>query len=145
MSGTNPDAQAISQHIQELEQVKEIIREEMGELRSRKAEIDVAISAIESLESGTDVYVPLGGGASIRTEVENVDEIVVDIGSNFAAERPREEAIETLKRKQARIDEQIADRQSEYSEIASESEKLTQQAQQQLSQQMQGMGGERDE
>lgn len=144
MSGSS-GVQALNQQLQELEQIKEIIREEMTELRTRKAEIDVAISAIEHLEAGTDVQVPLGGGAYVRTEVEDVDEIVVEIGSKYAAERTREEAIETLKRKQSRLDDQIDDLQSEYSEVATESEQLTQQAQQQLSRQMQGMGGERDE
>lgn len=139
MSGSQ-QAQALNRQLQELEQVKEAIRDEMATLRTRKSEIDEAIDTIEQLEDGSEIQVPLGGGAYVRAEVQNIDEILVSIGQGYSTERPREQAAETLERKQDRLDEQIDDLKAEFSEVASESEQLTQQAQQQLTQQMQGQG-----
>lgn len=144
MSGGNRQTQAINQQLQELEQVKEAIDEEISALRTRKTEIDSAIDAVERLESGSEVRVPLGGGAYVTAEIQDVDEILVEMGADFAVERTGENAVEALERKKNRLDDQIDDLQAERSEVDSESEALTQQAQQQLQQQMSQQMGQQD-
>lgn len=136
MSGSDRQTQAISQQLEELEQIKEAINQEISELQTRKSEIDEAIDAVERLESGADVRVPLGGGAYVTAEIQDVDEILIEVGADFAVERTGENAVEALERKKSRLDDQIADLQSERSEVDSESEALTQQAQQHLQTQM---------
>jgi prefoldin alpha subunit len=144
MSGGDRQTQAINQQLQELEQVKEAIDEEISALRTRKTDIDSAIDAVERLESGSEVRVPLGGGAYVTAEIQDVDEILVEMGADFAVERTGENAVEALERKKGRLDDQIDDLQAERSEVDSESEALTQQAQQHLQQQMSQQMGQQD-
>ena len=136
MSGADRQTQAISQQLEELEQIKEAINQEISELQSQKSEIDQAIDAVQRLESGTEIRVPLGGGAYVTAELQDVDEILVEVGMDIAVERSNEDAIAVLERKKDRLDEQISDLQAEHSDVDSESEALTQQAQQHLQAQM---------
>lgn len=149
MSGADRQTQAISQQLEELEQIRGAINQEISELQSQKSEIDQAIDAVQRLESGTEIRVPLGGGAYVTAELQDVDEILVEVGMDIAVERSNEDAVAVLERKKDHLDDQIADLQSERSDVDSESEALTQQAQQhlqaQMSQRMAQQGQDQDE
>ena len=53
------------------------------------------------------MQVPLGGGAYVRATVDDVDEVIVSIGADYAAERERDGAVELLGERKDNIDERI--------------------------------------
>ena len=89
-----------------------------------------AVDALESLETDSTVQVPLGGGAYVRATVEDIDEVIVDIGGGFAAEQEQEGATETLQTKRNTLSERIDETEAEISELESEIEEVEQRAQQ---------------
>ncbi|WP_435156180.1 prefoldin subunit alpha [Haladaptatus sp. DFWS20] len=149
MGGGNQELQQLSQQLQQLEAEKEELEGEVEELRDEKSEMDEAIEAIETLDTGSVVQVPLGGGAYIRASVEDIDEVVVELGGGYAAERDQNGAIESLKSRKDVVDQHISDTQEEIAEIDAESDQLEQKAQQmqqqQMQQQMQQMQQQEDE
>jgi prefoldin alpha subunit len=131
--------QQLQQLSQELEAIDEEIAElesEVESLRNRQSEIDDAIEAVETLDSGSTVQVPLGGGAYLRAEIQDIDEVIVDLGGGYAAEQEQGDAVDALERKKGVLDERIDDVQGEISELEAESDEIEQQAQQ-MQQQMQ--------
>ncbi|MEF8814851.1 MAG: prefoldin subunit alpha [Halovenus sp.] len=137
--GGGGQLQQVAEEIEELEQHKEAIREEIEGLQAEKREIDEAVEAVEEIESGATVQVPLGGGAYVRAEVADIDEIIVELGADYAAEREQEGAISSLKAKKETLDSRIEDLRSDIAEIETETEKLEEQAEQMQAQQMQQM------
>ena len=79
---------------------------------------------------------PLGGGAYIRAEIQDIDEIIVDLGGDFAAEQEADDAADALRTKQEVLDDRIDEVRAEVGELEDESSELEQQAQQ-MQQQMQ--------
>lgn len=144
--GQQQELQQLSEQIQQIEQQIEAINTEIESLRDEQSDIDGAIEALQSIENGATVQVPLGGGARVRAEILDVDEIAVDLGGGYAAERDREGAIDTLENKKETLDERIDELNEEISDLESESDRLEQQAQQlqqqALQQQMQSQGGD---
>jgi len=147
--GGRQQLQQLAETIQALDRERQALEGDIDDLRDRQRAIDEAIDGIETLESGSIVQVPLGGGAYVRAEVQDIDEVVVDLGGDYAAEREQEGAIESLEAKRGRLDDRIAEVEEEVDEIEQESAELEQRAQQaqqqmqqQQMQQMQGqMGG----
>lgn len=137
IGGGGGQLQEIASRLEEFERIKEALETEIEGLQEQKQDIDEATDAIAGLENDATVQVPLGGGAYVRANIEDVDEIIVELGANYAAERDREGAIETLESKQEILDERIADVRSEIAEIEGESQQLEQQAQQLQQQQLQ--------
>ncbi len=138
--------QELSEQIQALEEEKEQVRGEIEGLQAEKSDIDEAIEGLETLETGSTVQVPLGGGAYLRASVEDIDEVIVELGGGYAAEQTQGDATDVLERKKENLDDRIDDLQSEVAEIETESQQLEQEAQQaqqqMLQQQMQQQGGE---
>jgi prefoldin alpha subunit len=148
--GGRQQLQQLAETIQALDEEREELEADIAGLRDQQEAIDDAIEGIETLEDGSIVQVPLGGGAYVRAEIQDIDEIVVDIGGDYAAEREGEGAIDSLEAKRDRLDDRIAEIEAEVAEIEEESDDLEQRAQQaqqqmqqQQMQQMQGrLGGE---
>jgi len=134
--GGQQQLQQLSQELQAIDAEIEELQTDIEGLRTEQSEIDEAVEAINTLESGSTVQVPLGGGAYVRAEVDDIDEIVVSLGGGYAAEQAQDGAIETLHRKQDALDDRIADVESEIDELEQESAQIEQQAQQ-MQQQMQ--------
>jgi prefoldin alpha subunit len=147
--GGNPELQELSQQLQEIEEHREEIEAEIESLREEKTDIDDAIETIGALDTGSTVQVPLGGGAHVRAEVQDLDEIVVELGGGYAANRDEESAVEILENKQDTLDDRISDLQDEVGELETESAELEQKAQQlqqqQMQQQMQQMQGQQND
>ncbi|WP_089875992.1 prefoldin subunit alpha [Halogeometricum limi] len=151
MGGGQQQLQQLSQELQAIDEEIEELEGDVEELETEKTEIDEAVEAIETLETGSTVQVPLGGGAYLRAEVQDIDEVIVDLGGNYAAEQEQNDAIEALHLKQDSLDERIAEVRGEISDLEDESSELEQQAQQmqqqmqqQQMQQMQQMQGDED-
>lgn len=139
--GGGDQTQELQQQLEALEEERQTVEAEIQQLRTQKAEADEAIEALSTLEQGSTVQVPLGGGAFVRAEVHDLDEVIVGLGGGFAAERDEDGAVDALEHKKDTLDERIEDLHEEMREIESESEQLEQRArqvqQQQLQQQMQ--------
>jgi len=95
------------------------------------------------------VQVPLGGGAYLRADVQDIDEVIVGLGGGYAAEQEQGDAIETLEAKQEDVADQIEGVEADIEELESESsqieEKAQQLQQQQMQQQMQQMQQQEDD
>ncbi len=135
--GGNQQLQELAQELEAIEEQREALQTEIEGLRDQKTEIDEAIEAAEELESGSTVQVPLGGDAYVRAEIADIDEIVVDLGGGYAAERDQDGAIDSLEAKKDTIDDRIEEIQADVAELESESEELEERAQQMQAQQMQ--------
>ena len=127
----------IQDQLEQLERQREAIEREVRSLQQEQTDIDDAIEAVDTLEDGATVQVPLGGGAYVPAEVQQMDEVVVSLGGGYAAEQDQPGAIEVLETKRSRLDEDIADLQSQREQVESETQQLEQQAQQMQQQQMQ--------
>jgi prefoldin alpha subunit len=135
--GGGGQAQEIAQQIEELEQHQAALEEEIENLRGQKQDIDDAIEAVENLETGDTVQVPLGGGAYVRAEVADIDEVIVDLGADYSAERDSDGAVSSLESKKDTLDSRIEELRSEIAEIETETEKLEDRAEELQAQQLQ--------
>ena len=147
MGGGQQQLQQLSQELQAIDEEIETLQAEIDDLQTEQAAIDDAIEAIDTLDTGSTVQMPLGGGAYIRAEVQDIDEIIVDLGGDFAAEQDADNAADALRTKQDVLDDRIEEVRAEVGELEDESSELEQQAQQmqqqmqqQQMQQMQGQG-----
>lgn len=141
--------QSLSQQLQELDAVQEQLEAQLEAVQTQKSEVNSAIDTLDELESGSTVQVPLGGDAYVKADIPDVDEIIVSLGAEFAAERSRDGAIDALEQRIENLDEQIETIQENLSEVASDIEEVEGQAQQvrqqmaqQQTQQLGGLGGE---
>ena len=149
MDGGKQQLQQLSQEIQAIDEEITALESEIEAYKQEQTDIDDAVEAIETLESGSTVQVPLGGGAYVRAEVQDIDEIIVSLGGSYSAEQAQDDAIDVLRRKQEALDDRIEETQAEVSDLESESDELEQQAQQMQQQmqqqQMQQMQGQPDD
>ncbi|MFB6352753.1 MAG: prefoldin subunit alpha [Halobacteriales archaeon] len=143
--GDQARLQQMAAQKEELDQVIEVLQAQVERMRAEQREIEEAIEAIESLDSGDEVQVPLGGGAYVRAAIEDLDEIIVELGAGYAAEREESEAIAVLEGKVDRLDEQIDEAQEAITDLEAQGEELSAQAQQEYAElaarQQQGGGG----
>ena len=142
--GGRQQLEQLSEQIEEIEQQKEQLQANIQDIREEKTEIDEAIEGLGLLETGSTVQVPVGGGAYVRATVDDIEEVVVDLGAGYAAEEERDDAVETLEHKKENLDDRIEEVQETISELDDESAELeaeAQQAQQQLLQQLQSQQG----
>ena len=137
--GAQQQMQQLAQEIEQIEEQIEALEGEISDLQAEKRGMNEAIEAIEAVESGDTVQVPLGGDAYLRAEIQDVDEVIVEFGAGYAAEQEQNDAIDILESKQDTLDERIEDVRSDIAELETESEELEQQAQQMQQQQMQQM------
>ncbi len=144
IGGGGGQMQELAAQLEELEQHQEAVEAEIQSLQDEKRDIDEAIEALDELESGATVQVPLGGGAYVRAEVQDIDEVVVTLGADYAAERDREGAVSTLESKQETLDDRIDGLRSDMAELENETEKLEQRIEQARAQQMQQMQQQQD-
>ena len=135
--GGNPQAQEIAQQIEELEQHRAALESEIEGLQKQKRDVDDAIEAVGTLDTGSTVQVPLGGGAYVRAEVSAIDEVIVDLGADYSAERDQDGAVSSLESKKETLDGRIEELRSEIAEIETETDDLEKRAEQLQSQQLQ--------
>jgi len=139
MSAGGSGMRDLQEQIEAIEQQVEALRAEIETLRAEQTDIDEAIEAIGTIDTGDTVEVPLGGGAYVRAEVEDAEEIIVGFGGGYAGERDSDGAIESLQRQRDLLDDRIAEIEEEIEELREESSELEQRAQQLQQQQMQQM------
>jgi len=143
--GGGGELQQLSEQLQALEAEIEGVQAQIEALRTQRSDISEAIDAIEELETGSTVQVPIGGGAYVRATIEDIDEVIVSLGADYATERPEEDAIELLAGQSDRLEDRIEELNEELAELETEEQQLNERAQQlqqqQMQQQMQQQGG----
>lgn len=132
MSGRDEEFQATAQQLQAIESQLEALETQVQTLRARKAEVDDAIEAIQSLDSGSTVQVPVGGNAYIRASVEDMDEVIVGIGGGYASEQSEADAVSILEDRHDRIDSDLEDLGEAIADLRAKGEELDREAQEQL-------------
>ncbi len=136
--------QQLSTQLEELGAVRDQLQTQLEATQTQKGEVESAIETLGELDSGSTVQVPLGGEAYVRAEVIDIDEVIVSLGADYAAEHSREGAIDALERRIDQLDEQIEQIEERLDEVASDIEEVESQAQQvrqQLAQQQAQPGG----
>lgn len=135
--GGRQKLEVLSQQIEELEEVEQELERQIDALETEKTEIDEAIKGLDSLETGSIVRVPVGGDAHVRAELQSIEEIVVDIGADYAVEQPSDDTVDILEDKKDTLDDRIDEAQSEIADIEEERSGLEQRAQQSQQQHLQ--------
>ena len=145
--GPGQNLQAVSQQLQELDQVQAQLQTQLQSAQALKQEIAGAIEALEQLDTGSTVQVPLGGDAYVRAEIADIDEVIVDIGANYSVEQSQDRAVDTLEEKRNQLDSDIENLRENLQEVGeniqaveSQAEQIQQQLYQQQAQQMGGAG-----
>ena len=138
--------QALSQQLQELDQVQAQLETQREATEALRNEVEDAIEALGELETGSTVQVPLGGDAYVRAEIVDIDEVIVDVGADYAVEQPQGDAVEVLEGKRDQLEETIDELDENLEEVnqdIQEVETHAQQLRQQMLQQQQGqqLGG----
>ena len=103
----------------DLPQVQEELRSLIAQIEALRAEIAVinqsiteltatqgTLATIRDLGKGKALLIPVGSIVQVEAKVEDVEEVVIDIGGNLSVELPYEEAIEYLKKQVLALREQ---------------------------------------
>ena len=84
MSQANPELQALSQTMMEIEGRLEALHGELQNLQILKEDVEMAISTIESISTGATIQVPLGSETYIRASVASEDDFIIGIGGGYS-------------------------------------------------------------
>jgi len=141
MSGGQEELQQLGQQLQAVESQLEAVQVEIQNLRARQSDIEGAIEAIESLETGSTVQVPVGGGAYVRATVDDIDEVIVGIGSDYAAEQEQDGAVSLLQTRKDNVGGRIEELTEAIDRLESQGEELSQEAQQRIQRMQTERGG----
>jgi prefoldin alpha subunit len=75
-----------------LQQQLMVVLNTLQELKSAEQ----ALENLDTLESKSEVLVPLGGGAFINAHLGDTSKVVVNLGANVMAEKPRKDAVSMI-------------------------------------------------
>jgi len=127
----------LNRYMVQIEQYKE----QMGQLEMQfqyihatLADYNKAKMTLENLSNadvGSEVLVPIGGGAFIGATAKNTSKVLMDIGGNIVTEKTPEDAIkkiderlENLEKTQEKMNEMIQNLQNEATEISAKAQKI---------------------
>lgn len=130
MGESQQELQQLSQQLQIIQTQLQELTAEREALRETVSELDGAIRALERLESGSMVQVPLGGSTYVRAEIADIDEVLVAFGAGYSAERSRDGAVESLQDRQSIIDDRVDSITDHVTRLETEATELEQQLQQ---------------
>ena len=113
--------------LQQLQAESEAIQRRMVELELVQAELDKTIESLEyfeSLDGSVEALMNLGGGVFAYVDVKDSKKMLVDVGAGIIVEKKVNEAIETLKRKKEKVNENIAKLEQVLQQIAEQARKI---------------------
>ncbi|HIP88724.1 MAG TPA: prefoldin subunit alpha [Thermococcus paralvinellae] len=95
-----------------IEQIQDELRSYLGEieyLREQVSTIDATIADLRLVDAtltyikekgeGKSIYIPLGGGISIKGKIENPNDVIMDIGGGIIVGATIDEAKENIERR----------------------------------------------
>ena len=127
----------LNRYMVQIEQYKE----QMGQLEMQFQYLHAALAdynkakmTLENLsnaDAGSEVLVPIGGGAFIGATAKNTSKVLMDIGGNLVTEKTPEDAIkkiderlENLEKTQEKMNEMMQNLQNEAAEVSAKAQKL---------------------
>ncbi len=119
----------LSQELQVIDRQIEQIESEVTQIRTQQTSMREAVRAIGELDTGATVQVPLGGGAFVRATIEDIDEVIVDLGGDYAAEQDATTATETITRKREALDDRAEELLAELEGVVTRRSEVEQQVQ----------------
>jgi len=119
----------LSQELQIVDRQIDQLESEVTQIRTQQSSMREAVRAIGELDTGATVQVPLGGGAFVRATIEDIDEVIVDLGGDYAAEQDAATAAETLQRKREALDDRAEELLGELETVVARRGELEQQVQ----------------
>lgn len=128
--GDEARLQQMAAQIEELDQILTVLRNQVQRLRDDRRELRETIEAIESLDEGDTVQVPLGGGTFVRAAIEDLDGLIVSVGAGYAAERSEAEAVAVLETRLEQLEAEIEEAEAAIADLEAQGEELGAQAQQ---------------
>lgn len=64
-----------------------------------------ALEELKKLAKGTDILVPLGGGAFVNAKLQETDNLLLNLGANVMANKSREDTIAAITSQVEQLDE----------------------------------------
>ena len=128
MSQADPELQALSQMMMEIESRLEALHGELQNLQMIKEDVEM-----ESISTESTIQVPLGSETYVRASVVNDDEFIVGIGGNYSQGQNKEQAKILLTERSQTITSRMENISKAIEELKAQGVKLGQQAQEQFS------------
>lgn len=133
MGGGNQEAMMQGQQIQEQLQAVQSQKEQIGAFIQNLETGLSTLEALQDVEEGEDVMLPVGGGVHVSASMGDPGETLVNVGSDVHIEGSLEEAIE-------HVEERLANVRQAHDQLEERSQQLQEQLQQLASQLQQGRG-----
>jgi prefoldin alpha subunit len=106
-------AQQLEQQATRYNQQIEILNGYYNEIHSAEQ----TLKDLEKAEENNKILVPIGAGNFIYATVENGENVIVTIGAGVHSEKSLEDAIESIKKKKADIENQLTQIKASYNEV----------------------------
>ncbi|MGB9941122.1 prefoldin subunit alpha [Methanosarcina sp.] len=109
MAEVSEDIRNLAARHQEFQRQAEALRQQMNMVQASITSCDQTIVTINELKTAStegrtaETMVPVGFGSFVHAEIKNADKVIVDLGAGFSAEKPADEAIETLNRRKEQL------------------------------------------
>jgi prefoldin alpha subunit len=109
MAEVGEDLRNLATRYQEFQRQAEALRQEMSVVQASITSCDQTIITINELKTATaegrtaETMVPVGYGSYAHAEIKNTDNIIVNLGSGFSAEKTADETIEILNRRKEQL------------------------------------------
>ncbi len=113
--------------LQQLQSESEAVQRKIIELELVEAELEKTIESLEyfnSLDGSVEALMNLGGGVFAYVDVKDSKKMLVDVGAGVIVEKEVGEAIESLKKKKEKIEENVRKLGEILEQIASQAEKI---------------------
>ncbi len=92
------EVQALQAYLNEYGQQAEILSRQLEMMNRQRLESLAAIDALKALmeQQGSVVLVPIGGGTTVRAQIVDPDNVLVNVGADVVIRRNNQDAIEFL-------------------------------------------------
>ncbi len=113
--------------LQQLQSESEAIQRKIVELELVDTELDKTIESLEyfnSLDGSVEALMNLGGGVFAYVDVKDSKKMLVDVGAGVIVEKEVGDAIESLKKKKEKIEENIKKLGEVLEQLAAQAERI---------------------
>lgn len=103
-----------------LEGTANALQSRISLVRAALTELGIANKTLEGLErekEGASLFVPIGGGSYVKTQLESADTVIVGMGAGVAIERTINEAKENLENRVAELEKTRTTLQQQLSQV----------------------------
>ncbi len=98
----NQELRSLIAQIEALRAEVELVNQSIAALRSTQA----TLATMKDLGKGKSMLIPVGSIIQVKAKVEDVENVVIDIGGNLSVELPYAEALEYLDKQLAGLRDQ---------------------------------------